>query len=339
VKPPGNEDISMQTGDKTLIESAKQTLRTEGEAILALIERVDEKFEQAVEAIYRCEKRVVVTGMGKSGIIARKIASTFASTGTPALFVHPAEGIHGDLGMIVRGDLVLALSNSGETGEVASILPLIKRQGNFLVAMTGQVHSTLAKRSDIVLDVGVAREACPLGMAPTSSTTACLAMGDAMAVALLTKRGFKEEDFALLHPGGTLGKRLLLKVSDLMHVGDEVPRIQGSDLMKEAICEMTAGKLGMTTVVDREGKLIGIITDGDLRRFFEKGLSQTDDLLSIQAEKVMVRHPKTSEADALAARAVQIMERYAITSLVIVNQTGSPVGVIHLHDLLKAGVV
>jgi arabinose-5-phosphate isomerase len=329
----------MKTRDKDIIASARETLKIEAEAIMALHDNLDETFERAVEAILECRGRVVVTGMGKSGIIARKIASTFASTGTPALFVHPAEGVHGDLGMIVKGDAVLALSNSGETEELSIILPLIKRQGNTLIALTGDTHSTLAKRSDIVLNVAVKREACPLGLAPTASTTASLAIGDALAVALLKKRGFKAENFALFHPGGVLGKKLLLKVSDLMHVGEEIPRVNEKDLMKEAICEISAKKLGITTVLDDEGKLKGIITDGDLRRFFEKEMALRNDPLSRRAGDVMTQGAKTIEADALAAKAVQVMEQYAITALVVVEAGDIPVGVVHLHDLLRAGVV
>ncbi len=329
----------MKTKDSTVIASARETLRIEAEAILALHDRLDENVEKAVEAILACQGRVVVTGMGKSGIIARKIASTFASTGTPALFVHPAEGLHGDLGMIVKGDVVLALSNSGETEELAVILPLIKRQGNKLIAFTGDLHSALAKRSDIVLHVGAKQEACPLGLAPTASTTVALAMGDALAVALLKKRGFKAENFALFHPGGTLGKKLLLKVSDVMHEGDTMPRVRMADLMKDAIYEISAKKLGMTTVLDDGGRLMGVITDGDLRRFFEKGMEQATDLLSVKAGDVMTKGSKTIEADALAAKAVQVMEQYAITALVVVEAGDIPVGIVHLHDLLKAGVV
>jgi len=329
----------MKTKENSLIETAKNTLKVESDAILSLMDRVDEHFEEAVEILYGCKGRVVVTGMGKSGIIARKIAATFASTGTPAFFVHPAEGIHGDLGMIVRDDVVLALSNSGETEELATLLPLIKRQGNLLVAMTGCPGSFLAERSDVVLDVSVEKEACPLGMAPTASTTAALAMGDALAAALLSKRGFKTEDFALFHPGGTLGKRLFLKVSDLMHAGEEIPKIAEEDLMKEAIYEISAKKLGVTTVVDEKGVLLGIITDGDLRRFFGREIGRTEDPLSVPAKEVMSNGARTIEAEALAAKAVQVMEKHSITSLVIVDPKHVPVGIIHLHDLLKAGVV
>ncbi len=329
----------MKAKERTILESARQTLTIEAEAIMAMRARLDERFEQAVEAIYLCQGRTVVTGMGKSGIIARKIASTFASTGTPALFVHPAEGVHGDLGMILKKDVVLAISNSGETEELSILLPLIKRQGNVLIAMTGDAHSTLAKKSDVILDVVVAREACPMNLAPTASTTASLAMGDALAVALLEKRGFKPEDFALFHPGGRLGRKLLLRVADVMHVGDAIPLVLDSDMMREAICEISAKKLGMTTVVDASGRLQGIITDGDLRRLFQRESGRGSDPLSRRAGEVMTRGAKTIEADALGAKAVQIMEQHAITSLVIVDASQTPVGVIHLHDLLKAGVV
>jgi arabinose-5-phosphate isomerase len=329
----------MKAKERTILESARQTLTIEAEAIVAMRTRLDERFEQAVEAIYQCQGRTVVTGMGKSGIIGRKIASTFASTGTPALFVHPAEGVHGDLGMILKKDLVLALSNSGETEELSILLPLIKRQGNVLIAMTGDSHSTLAKKSDVVLDVVVAREACPMNLAPTASTTASLAMGDALAVALLEKRGFKPEDFALFHPGGRLGRKLLLRVADVMHVGDAVPRVRKTDMMREAICEISAKKLGMTTVVDESGRLQGIVTDGDLRRLFQRDIGHQSDPLSTKAGDVMTRGAKTIDADALAAKAVQVMEQHSITALVIVDASEAPVGVIHLHDLLKAGVV
>ena len=329
----------MKARTDRVLESAREALRIESDAILAMMDRLDEKFEKAVEAIYTCKGRVVVTGMGKSGIIARKIASTFASTATPAFFVHPAEGIHGDLGMIVKSDVVLALSNSGETEELTVILPLIKRQGNVLIAMTGDANSNLARRSDIVLDVGVKEEACPLGLAPTASTTAALAMGDALAVALLKRRGLKAEDFALFHPGGSLGKKLLFKVEDLMHVGEDIPRVQITDIMKDAIYEITAKKFGMTTVVDDRGKFLGIITDGDLRRFFEREMGSGKNSLTVKAGDVMTKNPKTIDADALAAKAVQMMEQYSITTLVILGTGGDPMGVIHLHDLLKAGVV
>ncbi|HXY62205.1 MAG TPA: KpsF/GutQ family sugar-phosphate isomerase, partial [Nitrospirota bacterium] len=249
------------------IEQAKKVLRIEAEAVAALADRIDDSFDKAVQMILNCEGRVVVTGMGKSGLIGKKIAATLASTGTPALFLHPAEGIHGDLGMVTRGDTVIALSNSGETDELSRMLPSLKRLGIGIIALTGNVDSTLAKNSDVVINVGVKEEACPLGLAPTASTTAALAMGDALAVALLDKRGFKEEDFACFHPGGALGKKLLLRVQDLMHTGDDVPVVTETTLIKDAIFVISSKKMGVTAVVNTSGKLVGVISDGDLRRW------------------------------------------------------------------------
>jgi arabinose-5-phosphate isomerase len=275
--------------------------------------------------------------MGKSGLICQKIAATMASTGTPALFLHPAEGIHGDLGMLMKGDLVIAVSNSGETEEIIRILPVIKRMGLPLIAMTGKPHSALARAADVLLDIGVAEEACPLGLAPTASTTATLAMGDALAVALLMERGFREEDFALFHPGGALGKRLLLRVEDLMHGGEEVPMAHLGTPLKEALFEITSKKLGITGVGNDRGELVGVFTDGDLRRTIEKGF----DALARPIGEIMTRCPKRILRSALAAEAVQIMEEHAITSLFVFDgeDRDVPVGIIHLHDLLKAGVV
>jgi arabinose-5-phosphate isomerase len=287
-----------------------------------------------VDLLYGCAGKVVVSGMGKSGLIGQKIAATLASTGTPAFFLHPAEGIHGDLGMLARRDVLIALSNSGETDELIKLLPFVKRISIPVIALTGRVQSTLAKNSEVVLDVSVNEEACPMGLAPTASTTAALAMGDALAIALLQKRGFKEEDFAQFHPGGTLGRRLLLKVRDLMHQGDAIPRVLIHTSVREAILEMTTKKLGMTTVVDAAGRLTGVITDGDLRRFLEKGV----DLVPARAGDLACGSPKVIGPDDLAATAVQIMERYAITSLVVLEHE-QLVGVIHLHDLLRSGVV
>lgn len=318
------------------LEPARRVLKIEAEAILALIPRLGESFVEAVELLSSCRGRVVLTGMGKSGFIAKKIAATLASTGTPALFLHPAEGVHGDLGMVVRGDVVVAISNSGVTPELLELLPFLKRFGVKLISLVGDLNSTLARQSDIFLDVSVKEEACPMNLAPTASTTTALAMGDALAVALLEKRGFKREDFALLHPGGRLGRRLLLKVGDLMHVGDQIPQVPQDAFMKEVILEMTGKRLGMTAVVDQEGRLRGIITDGDLRRALQK---VGDGLLSRRASEFMTRDPKLIEKEELAARAVQVMERYAITSLIVVDHEGRPAGVIHLHDLLKAGIV
>jgi len=320
-----------------IIKRAKQVLQIEAKAIEQLMARINEHFVQAVELILACEGKVVVTGVGKSGIIGQKIASTLASTGTPAFFLHPTEGIHGDLGMLEKKDIVVAISNSGETDELSQILPLIKRYGNRLIALTGKANSTLARAGDVVLDVSVEEEACPLGLAPTASTTVTLAMGDALAVALLEKRGFKKEDFAIRHPGGKLGKRLLLRVRDLMHAGDELPMVYEETLMKGALVEITSKRLGVTGVMNKRHELVGIITDGDLRRALERHT----DLLERTAGEVMTKNPKWIEADTLAAQAVQRMEEHSITSLFVFDNSGerTPRGIIHLHDLLKAGVV
>lgn len=314
---------------------AARVLRIEGEAVAALAERLDGRFARAVELLQACRGRVVLSGMGKSGYIAQKIAATFSSTGTPALFLHPAEGVHGDLGMIVRGDVLVAISKSGETGELVSILPHIKRFNVPVISLVGNPQSTLARESDVALDVSVKEEACALNPAPTASTTAALAMGDALAVALLEQRGFREEDFALLHPGGSIGRRLLLRVRDLMHTGKALPLVRDDATMREAILEISGKRLGVTAVVDAAGLLTGIITDGDLRRALQK----FPDLLRRRVADCMTRNPKTIAADELAARAVQVMEQYSITSLLVVGEDTRPEGVLHLHDLLKAGVV
>ncbi len=319
-----------------IIEEGKRVVRVELEAVRALLDRIDESFAEAVELLYRCRGRVVVTGMGKSGIIGRKIAATLASTGTPSFFLHPAEGVHGDLGMLTRQDVVVAISNSGRTKEVLEVIPVVKRLGLKLIAMTGDMGSELAKRADVVLDVSVEREACPLGLAPTSSTTAALVMGDALAMALLKKKGFKREDFAIVHPAGSLGKKLLLRVEDLMHTGNEVPMVLPRTPMKDVVIEISEKRLGMTTVVDEEGRLVGVITDGDLRRLIERmGKAMFDAM----ASEVMTKRPKVIERDALAVRALNEMEKYSITSLVVVDAEGKVEGVIHLHDLLKSGIV
>jgi arabinose-5-phosphate isomerase len=318
------------------IEQAKKVLRIEADAVASLADRVDGRFEQAIDLILRSTGRVVVTGMGKSGLIGKKIAATLASTGTPALFLHPAEGIHGDLGMVTRGDTVIALSNSGETEEISRMLPSLKRLEIKIIALTGNAESTLAKNSDVVIDVGVKEEACPLGLAPTASTTACLAMGDALAVVLLDRRGFREEDFACFHPGGALGKRLLLRVRDLMHTGSDIPVVSETTLIKDAIYEISSKKMGVTAVVDASGKLVGVISDGDLRRWMEK---TGENLLTRTASDIMTRGPKVANKDSLAAEAVAIMEKHSITCLIVADASSAPEGVIHLHDLLKAGVV
>jgi arabinose-5-phosphate isomerase len=320
-------------------EQAKRVLTIEAEAVAALVNRIDEQFEKAVEMLLTCKGRVVVTGMGKSGLIGKKIAATLASTGTPALFIHPAESIHGDLGMVTRGDTVIALSNSGETEELALMLPSLKRLGIKIIALTGNIESTLAKNSDVVIDIGVKEEACPLGLAPTASTTATLAMGDALAVVLLDQRGFKQEDFACFHPGGTLGKKLLLRVRDLMHAGDAVPVVSEETLIKDAIYEISSKKMGITAVLNTAGKLVGVISDGDLRRWMEKTEKSGENLLAKKAKDIMTRKPKVANKDALAAEAVALMEKNSITCLIVSDSSARPEGVIHLHDLLKAGVV
>jgi len=317
------------------IQQGRRVLEIEARAIAALVDRLDERFAKAVDLLHQCAGKVVVSGMGKSGLIGQKIAATLASTGTPAFFVHPADGIHGDLGMLAKQDALLAISNSGETEEVLKLLPFMKRLSIPIIALTGRPQSTLAKYSDVVLDVSVSEEACPMGLAPTSSTTAALAMGDAVAIALLQKRGFKEGDFAQFHPGGALGRRLLFKVRDLMHQGNALPCVSATASAKDAIREMTSKKLGMTTMIGAKGRLAGVITDGDLRRFLEKGNSLT----GARAKDLGCKSPRTIRADALAAKALQIMEQFSITSLVVVDERNRLAGVIHLHDLLKNGVV
>ncbi len=319
-----------------IIEEARKVIRIEADALMALADSINGDFERAVRLVLSTKGRVVVTGMGKSGLIGQKIASTMASTGTPAFFLHPAEGIHGDLGMIMKGDVVIAISNSGETEEVVRILPIIKRIGASLVSMSGNPKSTLAKAGDVFLDISVKEEACPLGLAPTASTTATLAMGDALAVALLIERGFRPEDFALFHPGGSLGKKLLLTVGDLMHGGDSLPLVAADTPMSDALFVITSKGLGVTGVVDAGGDLLGVITDGDLRRALSRGVA----ILDLRASELMSRNPKRILRGDLAAKALQRMEQYSITSLFVFegDDEQKPVGVVHLHDLLKAGL-
>jgi len=314
---------------------AERVLRIEAEAILGLIPKLDERFERAVELLRGCAGRVIVTGMGKSGLIGRKIAATLASTGTPAHFLHPAEGVHGDLGMVARGDVVLALSNSGETDEALAILPPLKRLGVPIVLLTGNPTSSLARQCEVVLDVSVAEEACPMNLAPTSSTTAALAVGDALAMVLLELRGFRPEDYAALHPRGSLGWRALFRVADLMLTGDAVPVVPENTPLREVIVEMTQKRKGMTTVIDRAGRLAGVVTDGDLRRLHLTG-KPIDDL---SAGQVASAEPKTIRAEDLASKALEVMETWQITSLVIVDEARRPVGLIHLHDILRAKIV
>jgi len=315
------------------LELARKVLRTEAEAILGLIDRVDETFSAAVRLLLDCRGRVIVTGMGKSGIIARKIAATFSSTGTPAFFLHPAEAVHGDLGALQADDVVVALSHTGETGELLRLLETIRRIGARLVAMTGSPDSSLARAADLVINCGVDEEACPLNLAPTASTTAALAMGDALAMTLLVEKGFRPEDFANLHPGGGLGKRLL-RVESVMHVGDEVPAVPLEAPMRAVIDEISGKRLGMTCVVHADGRLAGIITDGDLRRHLA-----VPDLLAKPAGAIMTASPQTIGRAQLAVQALAVLEQRKITSLVVVDREGRVEGVVHLHDLWRTQMV
>lgn len=321
--------------DDKLRQDGLKVIRIEAQAVSSLLERIDDKFVLACKLLLACTGRIVVTGMGKSGHIGRKIAATLASTGSPAFFVHPGEASHGDLGMITPKDVLLALSNAGETAEILTILPVLKRLGTRLVAMTGNPNSTLARQADVHLNTGVAEEACPLGLAPTSSSTAALVMGDALAVAMLSARGFTREDFALSHPGGSLGKRLLLRVEDIMHRGDEIPSVTQSVMVREAVLQMTAKKLGMTAVVDEESKILGIFTDGDLRRLIER----VTDFPTTPITQAMTLGCATIEADRLAAEALHIMETKRINALLVTDKENRLVGALNMHDLLKAGVV
>jgi arabinose-5-phosphate isomerase len=325
-----NEQIS-----QNFCTAALRAIRIEYDAIKALESRIDDQFVKACNIMMACKGRVVVTGMGKSGHIGTKIAATLASTGTPSFFVHPGEASHGDLGMITSQDVVIAISNSGNTHEVITILPLIKRMGVPLISMTGNPQSTLAKEATASLDVSVEVEACPLGLAPTSSTTATLVMGDALAVALLDARGFSMEDFALSHPGGALGRRLLLRVSDIMHTGDDIPCVVEGTTLSGALLEISRKGLGMTTVTDAEGNLIGVFTDGDLRRTLDRDLN----IRTTPIQQVMTRNGKTIRADHLAAKALNIMEEMKINALPVTDDTGALVGAINMHDLLRAGVI
>lgn len=316
-----------------LLKRAADVLRIESNGILSIIDRLDDNFVRAVGLMRACGGKVVVTGLGKSGLVCQKIAATLASTGTPSFFLHSGDAVHGDLGMVRADDVIIAVSNSGETDEILKLLPLFKLHGIKLIVMTGNPDSTLAKAGDVVLNVRVQEEACPLGLAPTASTTAALAMGDALAVVLLEEKGFKEDDFALRHPGGTLGRRLL-RVEDLMFRGEQLPLVRQETLVKDALFEITSKRLGVTGVVDTEGKLVGIITDGDLRR----GLERKGQILELQARNLMTRNPKTIPADTLATEAMAVMERYSITSLFVLDHGKQPLGVVHLHDLVKAGI-
>jgi arabinose-5-phosphate isomerase len=328
------DEIDMSQSSQ-LIETAQRTIRMETEAVEQLKTRIDHHFVKACELILQCKGRVVVVGMGKSGHIGNKIAATLASTGTTAFFVHPAEASHGDMGMITRDDVVLALSNSGSTNEIVTLLPLIKRLGITLISMTGNPESVLAKAAEVNIDASVAIEACPLNLAPTSSTTVSLVLGDALAIALLEARGFTAEDFAFSHPGGALGRRLLLKVEHVMHAGERLPLVNRGTPLREALLEMTQKGLGMTAVIETDGSLAGIFTDGDLRRTLDKGI----DVRRANIDQVMTIHGKTAQADMLAAEALKIMEDNKINALVVVDENDRPVGALNMHDLLRAGVM
>jgi len=318
-----------------LVASGRRVFDIEQQALGAVAARLGETFQQACQHILASRGRVVATGMGKSGHIARKIAATLASTGTPAFYVHPGEAGHGDLGMITEADVVLALSYSGESDEVLMLLPVLKRQGNVLISMTGRPDSSLAKAADVHLDVSVPAEACPLALAPTSSTTASLAMGDALAVALLDARGFTADDFARSHPAGSLGRRLLLHITDVMHSGDELPKVDANASLSEALVEMSRKRLGMTAVVDAQDRLIGLFTDGDLRRALDSAL----DVRTAKIADVMTRQPRTIGADQLAVEAARVMETQQINGLIVVDEQGRAVGALNIHDLLRARVV
>ncbi len=327
--------ISDMSQSSDLIQSAQRTIRLELEAVEGLLAHIDADFVRACEMILASKGRVVVVGMGKSGHVGNKIAATLASTGTTAFFVHPAEASHGDMGMITKDDIILALSNSGTTNEIVTLLPLIKRLGIKMVSITGNPDSTLAKAAEVNLNVHVAHEACPLNLAPTSSTTAALVMGDALAVALLEARGFTAEDFAFSHPGGALGRRLLLKVENVMHSGDELPHVQRGTLLKDALMEMTLKRLGMTVILESDGRLAGVFTDGDLRRTLDRNL----DIQTATIDEVMTPHGKTARPEMLAAEALKIMEDHKILALVVVDGDDHPVGALNMHDLLRAGVM
>jgi arabinose-5-phosphate isomerase len=328
--------MSRNIDNDNLQRLGKAVLETEAQAISDLLGRIDTRFAEACRHMLACEGRIVVTGMGKSGHIGDKIAATLASTGTPAFFVHPGEASHGDLGMITAKDVVLALSNSGETNEILTILPIIKRLGIPLITLTGVATSSMAQAATVNLDVSVAKEACPLGLAPTASTTAALAMGDALAVALLESRGFTEEDFARSHPAGSLGRRLLLRIEDLMHSGDALPRVSEQASVSEALLKMTEKGLGMTTVVDDEGRLAGIFTDGDLRRLLDHG---EVNIQKLNIDQVMHRDCFTIQPDLLAAEALRLMDEHRINALPVVDDAGQLCGALNMHDLLRAGVV
>lgn len=319
---------------KNIVDLAKEVLEIEANSILRLKDNVNGEFEKAIDVLYACKGRVIVSGMGKSGLIGKKIAATLSSTGTPSYFLHPAESTHGDSGIITRDDVIIAISNSGETKELLNLLPLVKRFNIPMIALTGGLNSTLARTSDVVLDISVEREACPLNKAPTASTTATLAMGDALAVCLLEKRGFSEEDFLVFHPSGALGKGFLYTVEELMIKGDSLPLASEDDKFTDVIELISNKKLGLAILTDKNGIMSGVLTDGDIRRT----LIKYQDFKELKAKEVMTLNPKTILPTELAAKALHLMEKYSITALAISDEKGLPVGVVHIHDLLKAGV-
>jgi len=323
-----------KTVSPNLLDKAREVIRIEAKAVSTLADRIGDEFLEAVDLLYSSRGRVIVSGMGKSGYVARKIAATLASTGTPAIYLHPVEGVHGDLGVTTKGDVVIAISKSGEMDELPYLLRIFKRLEVSVIALTGSGNSTLAQNADVVLDVSVEEEACPHGLAPTASTTASLAMGDALAIALLLKRGFGPDDFALIHPGGALGRRLILKVEDVMIGGDNIPRVSLDATMKDAVIEMTA-KRGITSVVDKKHHVVGVVTNGDLMRLIEK----SEMIFNIPVVEVMNKNPKVISKNELGAAAVKMMEKHAIISMPVVDGDNKLIGIIHLHDLMKAGVV
>jgi len=326
--------INTVSGQK-ILKTAKEVLMLEASSIKRIAEKLDRSFEDAINILYNCKGRVIVTGMGKSGLVGKKISATFSSTGTPSFFLHPAESVHGDSGVVTKEDVILAISNSGETSELLQLLPFVKRMGVEMVAMTGKDSSTLAQKSDAALDISVEKEACPHNLAPTASTTVTLAMGDALAICLLKKRGFSAEDFFQFHPSGALGKKLLWKVEDLMIKGEKLPVVEANITFKTAISLISEKGLGLAIIIDKQGKLEGILTDGDIRRAAQK----YDNISDLTVREVMTSNPKTVKKDDLAAKALQIMETYSITALTILSEDDKFEGIIHIHDLLKAGVV
>jgi arabinose-5-phosphate isomerase len=335
-KKTQNKIFSRLSTNHKILDVAKKVLKTEAAAISALTDKLNSDFEKAVEMLYECRGRVVVTGMGKSGLVGKKIAATLASTGTPAFFLHPAEASHGDIGMVTSRDIIIAISNSGETNELTGLVPFLKRFRVNLISLTGNTNSTLAKVSDVTLDISVKEEACPMGIVPTASTTATMAMGDALAVCLLVKRGLNEEDFAFYHPGGSIGKKFFIKVKDLMHNEDRLPVVSFGMPMSKAIMEVSSKRLGHAIVTNKDGSVAGVLTDGDVRRGLEKWGSK---LFEMTAGEIMTINPKTISEDELAAKALSIMESYSISALIVPDTEGKPIGIIHLHDILKQGIV